>query len=189
MTTNAKLRPDRIVFVLIDLQPKLLERIGNAKSIVASNRLLLETADLLGCSRIATSQYRKRLGDLADAIAPLLPEPAFDKTGFSCFSSPDFQKRLREYGKEWVVLSGIETHICVLQTCLDLRSYGFQVAIVTDAIGAGGEEDHQRGLQRMDKAGALMITTEMLIYELLGSSDTPEFKQLLPRIKEFKKQT
>lgn len=187
MTTSVKLKPDRIVFVLIDLQPKLLERIAVAKSIVAANRLLLETADLLGCPRIATSQYNKRLGDIADGIAPLLQEPVFDKTGFSCFSSPDFQKRLREYGKEWVVISGIETHICVLQTCLDLRSNDFQVAVVTDAVGAGGEEDHQRGLQRMDKAGALMVTTEMLIYELLGSSDSEAFRKLLPRIKELRK--
>jgi nicotinamidase-related amidase len=187
MTINAKLEPSRIVFILIDLQPTLLERIPTSKTIVAAAKLLLETADVLNVPRIATSQYRKRLGDIVEGLSTLLQEPVLDKKGFSCSSSAEFQKRLREIGRQWVVLAGIETHICVMQTCLDLRNNDFQVAVVTDAVGAGGEEDHERGLQRMERSGALLVTTEMLIYELLGSSDNEAFKKLLPAIKELKK--
>jgi nicotinamidase-related amidase len=187
MTTNSKLDAARIIFILIDLQPTLLERISTAKTIVAASKLLLETADVFNVPRIATSQYRKRLGDLADGLSPFLKEPVLDKRGFSCASLPEFQQRLRDIRREWAVIAGIETHICVLQTCLDLLSNDYKVAVVTDAVGSGSVEDHQRGLQRMEKNGALLVTTEMLIYELLGSSDSEAFKNLLPKIKELKK--
>jgi nicotinamidase-related amidase len=186
MTISAKVEPARIVFVLIDLQPTLLERISTSKTIVRAAKLLLETAQVLSVPRIATSQDRKRLGDIADGLAPFLPEPVLDKRGFSCTSLPEFQKRLQETGRNSVVIAGIETHICVMQTCLDLLNKDFQVAIVTDAVGAGGVEDHLRGLDRMEKSGALLVTTEMLIYELLGSSENEAFKKLLPKIKELK---
>jgi isochorismate hydrolase len=187
MTSHAKLQADRIIFVLIDLQPKLLERIPEAKSIVSANRVLMETAFLLGCPRIGTSQNQKRLGEVVPVVGPLLSGPILDKTGFSCLSSPEFQNRLEQYDRDWIVVSGIETHICVLQTCLDLRNRDLQIAVVTDAIGAGSKEDHERGIQRMEKAGTLMVTTEMLVYELLGTSESPAFRQLLPKIKELRK--
>jgi nicotinamidase-related amidase len=83
-----------------------------------------------------------------------------------------------------VVVTGVETHICVLQTALDLMAQGRNVAVVTDSVAARKEEDHQRGLNRMEKSGAIMVTKEMLIYELLERSDVPEFKKILPLIKK-----
>jgi nicotinamidase-related amidase len=183
MTNIPKLQHDNIIFVLIDLQTKLLSKIQRANRIVNSNILLLEVAKALDCLVIATTQYRQGLGNLVDQIAPLVGEDTIDKMTFSCVAAPAFQQRLKSSGRKWVVVSGIETHICVLQTSLDLLREGYQVAIVTDAIGARAEEDHLRGLQRLERSGALLVTTEMLIYELLGQSDTESFKKVLPLIK------
>jgi nicotinamidase-related amidase len=183
MTNIPKLQRDNIIFVLIDLQTKLLAKIQQASRIVNSNILLLEAANALNCLVIATTQYRKGLGNVVDQVASLVGEETIDKMSFSCVVSPAFQERLKNSSRDWVVVSGIETHICVLQTSLDLLREGYQVAVVTDAVGARAEEDHLRGLQRLEKSGALLVTTEMLIYELLGQSGTESFQKVLPLIK------
>jgi nicotinamidase-related amidase len=184
MTRIPRLRPNDILFVFIDLQKKLLNEIDVAKRIVDNNRALLEVAELLGIPIIVTSQYRKGLGDLEEEIAEKVPGKVLDKTTFSCTLDPAFTQELEKYPGRSIVVTGVETHICVLQTALDLMERGRNVAVVTDSVAARKEEDHQRGLNRMEKSGAIMVTKEMLIYELLERSDVPEFKKILPLIKK-----
>jgi nicotinamidase-related amidase len=172
-----------ILFIFIDLQKKLLDQIAAAKKIVARCETLISAAEVLQIPSIVTSQYRKGLGDLDRNFESKVKGNVLDKTTFSCGADPGFKQELDSHPAQWVAVSGIETHICVLQTVLDLVERGKNVAVVTDAVGARGDEDHVRGLERMIKAGALPVTTEMLIYELLGRSDVPEFKQILPLIK------
>jgi nicotinamidase-related amidase len=107
-----------------------------------------------------------------------------DKATFSCTLDPAFAEELEKFPGQTVVVAGVETHICVLQTTLDLMERGRNVAVVTDSVAARKEEDHHRGLNRMEKSGAIMVTKEMLIYELLQRSDVPEFKKILPLIKK-----
>ncbi len=184
MTNIPRLKSNDILFIFIDLQKRLLSEIEAAKRIVGNSRALLEVAEVLGIPTLVTRQYRKGLGDLEEEIAEKVHGKILDKTTFSCTLDPGFQQELGKYPKESVAVMGVETHICVLQTVLDLMNQGRKVAVVTDAVGARGEEDHQRGLDRMEKSGALLVTKEMLIYEMLERSDVPAFKRLLPLIKQ-----
>jgi nicotinamidase-related amidase len=184
MTKVPRLKSNNILFVFIDLQKKLLNEIDAATKIVANSRALLEVAELLDIPTIVTSQYRKGLGDLEEEIAEKVQHEVIDKTTFSCTLNPAFTKELEKYPMRSVVVTGVETHICVLQTALDLMAQDRKVAVVTDTVAARKEEDHQRGLNRMEKSGAIMVTKEMLIYELLERSDVPAFKKILPLIKK-----
>jgi len=184
MTKIPRLKSNDILFIFIDLQKRLLNEIEAAKKIVDNSKALLEVAELLGIPTIVTSQYRKGLGDLEENIAEKVKGQIIDKTTFSCTLDPAFTQELEKYPTRGVAVIGVETHICVLQTVLDLLDRGRNVAVVTDTVAARNEEDHQRGLNRMEKSGAIMVTKEMLIYELLERSDVPEFKKILPLIKK-----
>jgi nicotinamidase-related amidase len=183
MTNIPRLNADSICFVFIDLQDKLLSQISDAHRIVARNELLIDAANLLGLPYMSTSQYRKGLGEVIEPLASKMHPPIHDKTSFSCCADSTILAQLNQVGRQVLVLSGVETHICVMQTCLDLLGKGFQVAVVADAVGSRNKLDHDLGLKRMESAGALSVTAEMVIYELLGRSDSPEFKRILPLIK------
>jgi len=184
MTNIPRLKSDDILFIFIDLQKKLLAEIDTAKKIVDNNKVLLEVAEFLDIPTIVTSQYRKGLGDLEEGIAEKVQGKVLDKTTFSCKLDPAFNQELEKYPGRSIAITGVETHICVLQTALDLMEHGRNVAVVTDSVAARKDEDHQRGLNRMEKSGAIMVTKEMLIYELLQRSDMPAFKKILPLIKK-----
>jgi hypothetical protein len=183
MTNIPRLSADNIYFIFIDLQDKLLSHISDSYRIVARNELLIDAANLLGLPYMSTSQYRQGLGEITESLARKMHTPIHDKTSFSCTADPTISAQLNQTGRDVLVLSGVETHICVMQTCLDLLGKGFQVAVVADAIGSRNKLDHDLGLKRMESSGALPVTAEMVIYELLGRSDSPEFKRLLPLIK------
>jgi nicotinamidase-related amidase len=183
MTNIPRLNQNNIYFVFIDLQDKLLSAIPDSERIVRRNQLLLEAANLLGLPYVMTSQYSKGLGQIVPQIVEKSRTQVLDKTIFSCAADENIGKEMERLGREIAVISGVETHICVLQTSLDLLGKGHPVAVVADAIGARTQLDHDLGLQRMERSGALPVTAEMVIYELLGRSDSPEFKKLLPLIK------
>jgi hypothetical protein len=171
------------MFVFIDLQAKLLEKISASESIVSRSIFLLEGARILGIPFLSTSQYKKWLGELDPLFAARLDGECPDKASFSCCGDPQIRERLMSSGRKWVAVSGVETHICVTQTTLDLLREDYRVAVVADAVGARGRLDHDLGIKRMEQAGALLVTAEMLFYELLGRSDSQAFKKLLPLIK------
>ena len=184
MTNIPRLNRDNILFVFIDLQEKLLVKIPDVQRVLSRNELLLAAANALGLPYVVTSQYRKGLGEIAGSLRDKMRVPVLDKTSFSCVGDETIGKELEASGKRSLVISGVETHICVLQTCLDLLERGFQVSVVADAVGARTEADHELGLKRMESAGALPVTAEMVIYELLGRSDSDAFKKILPLIKQ-----
>jgi nicotinamidase-related amidase len=183
MTNIPRLTRESIVFVFIDLQDKLLANISLSDRIISRNELLLEAANLLGLPYVATTQYRKGLGSIADRLALKMGERVLDKSAFSCAADPAIAEKLSSLGRPMAVLSGVETHICVLQTGLDLLRKGYQVSVVADAVGARTQLDHDLGLKRLEAAGALAVTAEMIIYELLERSDSDAFKKILPLIK------
>lgn len=182
MTEIPALHSNNILFIFIDLQKKLLDKIPQHERAISGAVLLMETAGILGIPMIVTTQYRKGLGDLAQEIGSRSRE-VFDKTSFSCGADSGIKGEMEKHSCEWIAVAGVETHICVLQTTLDLLRGGKHVAVVADAVAARGERDHELGLRRMESAGALLVTSEMLIYELLGRADSAAFKQILPLIK------
>ncbi len=167
--------------VLIDLQVKLLPVIPDRERVIAKCRMLAEAATLLTVPIAITEQYPKGLGSTVPELAEFAQEfPA--KTMFSgadClgWSSPGPDDRFQ------VVLAGIETHVCVLQTALDLLARGFAVSIVADAVAARGELDHQIALRRLECCGATITTAEGVLFEWCATADRPEFKTLSQLVK------
>ena len=183
MSDISRLSTDNILFLFIDLQQKLLDKIARAGQAVEGSVLLLEAARVLGIPAVVTTQYRKGLGDLAPEIQGRAQGSVLDKTSFSCGADDAIRAEMDRHNRDWVAIAGVETHICVMQTALDLLRSGRRVAVVADAVAARGDRDHDLGLRRMEAAGALLVTKEMLVYELLGRAGTPAFKQILPLIK------
>lgn len=178
------LRPSDTVIVAIDLQPTFLGVIHDADRVLSSVRLLLQSAAILGVPVIATTQNAARLGGIDETVAALLVDaPVVDKMVFSAARSDEFAGFLAGYGCRQVVLCGVETHICVTQTALDLIDSGYQVHIAVDACSSRSMEKHKLGMERLRDNGAQPIATEAAVYELLGEAGTPAFKQILPLVK------
>jgi nicotinamidase-related amidase len=133
-----------------------------------------------------TTQYAKGLGETVSDVASLLPETqAIDKLLFSCFGSEAFcsvLKRLPD-NRNTVLLCGMESHICVMQTALGALREGYLVHVASDAVSSRSEWNWKVGLNRMRDAGAVISSTEMIVYELLRTSGSPAFKELLPYLK------
>jgi nicotinamidase-related amidase len=179
------LHPDRTALVVVDLQEKLLPAISDRERVLRNGVLLLRLAETIGLPVLLTTQYAKGLGRTVEAVTEAAPgAQPIDKTSFGCFGSPEFLERLGTLsGRDQLLVAGIESHICVAQTVLGALGRGFGVHVAADAVGSRTEENRAVGLRRMERAGALISSTEMAIYELLGRSDGAAFKKMLPLLK------
>lgn len=176
---------DRCALIVIDIQEKLLPPIFQREQVVRNSQLLLRLAGILKMPVIATTQYAKGLGGTVPEVASLLPEQAVDKLAFSGFGSDTFCSLLKRVpgNRTTVLVCGMESHICVAQTALDALRQGYMVHVASDAVGSRAEWNWQVGLERMRSAGAVISSTEMMIYELLRASGTSAFKQMLQHLK------
>ncbi|MGB9074992.1 MAG: hydrolase [Terriglobales bacterium] len=188
-TTEIARRPleaEQCALIVVDLQEKLLPPIWHKEQMVKNAQLLIRLAGILKIPAIVTTQYAKGLGTTVPEIASLLPETTpIDKLMFSCFGSDVFCSLLKRLPgqRTTVLLCGMETHICVMQTALDALRDGYVVHVASDAVSSRAEWNWHVGLDRMRAAGAVISSTEMMIYELLRSSGAPAFKALLPYLK------
>lgn len=179
------LRVEQCALVVIDIQEKLLPPIFEKERLVRNSQLLIRLANILSLPVIATTQYSKGLGQTVPEIASLLPDvQPLDKLEFGCFGNSDFCSRIsRLSGRGTLLLCGMEAHICVLQTALGALNQGHIVHVAADAVSSRTKLNWKLGLQRMRDAGAVISSTEMMIYELLGRSGSPEFKEILKYLK------
>jgi nicotinamidase-related amidase len=188
-TTDAArqlLDADGCALLVIDIQERLLPPIFNKDLLVKNAQLLIRLARILSVPILLSTQYNKGLGVTIPAIASLLEDVRpVDKLEFSCFGSNLFQSALKSLPgrRNTVLLCGMETHICVMQTALGALNAGYLVHVASDAVGSRSESNWGVGLNRMRAAGAVISSTEMMIYELLRCSGTEQFKQLLPYLK------
>jgi nicotinamidase-related amidase len=181
------LEADRCALLVIDIQEKLLPPIFQKAQLVTNTQLLIRLAGILRLPALMTTQYAKGLGSMVPEIASLLPETqAIDKQIFSCFGSDVFCSLLKRLpgNRNTVLLCGMESHICVTQTALAALREGYIVHVASDAVSSRTEWNWKIGLERMRAAGAVISSTEMIIYELLRSSGAPAFKELLPYLNE-----
>jgi nicotinamidase-related amidase len=179
------LDPARAALVVIDLQEKLLPAVAERERVLRNGVLLLRLADILNLPVVITTQYRRGLGPTVPEVLEAAPgvEPV-DKVSFGCFGSPQFLERLEGLAeRDQLLVAGIESHICVAQTVIGALGRGYAVHVASDAVGSRAEENRAVGLRRMERAGALLSSTEMAIYELLGRSDGAAFKKMLPLLK------
>ncbi len=178
------LRQTDVTMTIIDLQEKLLPAIGNADRIIPNVIKLIRFAAILELPLLLTEQYPKGLGRTVDPVAAELPGVfPIEKTSFGCMGDEGFCEALARTGRRQLVIAGVETHVCVLQTALGAAAQGFEAFVVRDATGSRSDEEHLAGLDRLSRAGVSLVTTEMALFEILGKSDAPQFKKAIALIK------
>jgi nicotinamidase-related amidase len=181
------LEADRCALLVVDIQEKLLlPPIFHREQLVRNAKLLIRMGSVLKIPAIVSTQYAKGLGGTVPEVASLLPETeAIDKTLFSCFGSDVFCTLLKRLpgSRNTLLLCGMESHICVMQTALAALRDGYLVHVASDAVSSRTEWNWKIGLDRMRAAGAVISSTEMMIYELMRSSASEAFKEMLPHLK------
>jgi nicotinamidase-related amidase len=181
------LESSQCALIVVDIQQKLLPPIFQKEHLLRNSQLLVRAAGVLKIPAIVSTQYAKGLGKTVPEIASLLPETeAIDKDRFSCFGSDLFCTLLKRLpgNRNTLLLCGMESHICVMQTALAALREGYLVHVASDAVSSRTEWNWKIGLERMRAAGAVISSTEMMIYELMRSSSSPAFKEILPYLKE-----
>src|SRR6202795_5406950 len=177
------LEAEQCALIVVDIQSKLLPPIWEKERLVRNSQLLIRLAGILKIPAIVSTQYAKGLGDTVPEIASLLPDTTpIDKLMFSCFGSDVFFSLLKRLPgqRTTMLLCGMETHICVVQTAIGGLREGYLVHVASDAVSSRAELNWKVGLERMRGAGAVISSTEMMIYELMRSSSSAAFKELLP---------
>jgi nicotinamidase-related amidase len=176
------LKKDNSCLLLIDVQEKLTPLVQKSEALIERCQWLMRLATELQVPQIVSEQYPKGLGI---TVAPLhelsQKDSAIEKVHFSCWQEPRFKERLQPLNKKQLVLIGIETHVCVLQTAMDLIKAEYEVFVVVDAVSSRHELDYKYALKRMKQAGIQLITSEMVFFEWIGQAGTPEFKMLSKR--------
>lgn len=180
------LEAHQCALVVVDIQEKLLPPIYEKERMVRNSQMLLRAAGVMKLPVIATTQYEKGLGKVVPEITSLLPDPqAIDKVEFGCFNNTGFCSAIKALPgrRNTVILCGMETHICVMQTALGALNRGYLVHVAADAVSSRSEFNWKVGLERMRAAGAVISSTETIIYELMRASGTAAFKEMLPYFK------
>jgi nicotinamidase-related amidase len=180
------LEAERCALLVVDIQEKLLPPIFQKEQLVRNSQLLIRAAGVMKIPAIVSTQYAKGLGKTVPEVAALLPETeAIDKNLFSCFGSDVFCTLLKRLpgNRNTLLLCGMESHICVMQTALAALREGYIVHVASDAVSSRTEWNWKIGLDRMLAAGAVISSTEMMIYELMRSSASAAFKEMLPYLK------
>jgi len=173
-----RLQSSQATLLVVDVQDKLLVRMPDAAALVRDVCFLIDVAKLVEVPVRATEQYPKGLGPTHEAIARRLPADLPAKVSFSCCGTPGLLANLRENNRPCIVLAGMETHVCIMQTALDLLAEGFSVFLPVDALQSRGRLDHDMALRRMEAAGAVLTTVEAVAFEWLGGADHPHFKAI-----------
>jgi nicotinamidase-related amidase len=170
------LSAERSVLLLIDLQQRLMPAIRDGESVVTTAARLAEAAQLLDVPVLATEQYPAGLGPTVERLAGY-PRATLAKTTFSAAADPGFQSLLPAGTRE-IVVAGVETHVCVLQTALDLLGSRHRVILAADAAGSRYPADHEAAIDRARQHGVEVVTSEMVLFEWLRDSRHPGFRQV-----------
>jgi nicotinamidase-related amidase len=180
------LSPARAALVVIDVQERLCAAMDqNVLCQLTKNiGILLESANEIGVPVIFTEQYVKGLGSTLSELRSRAPAaPAIEKMTFSCCGNEAFIKQLKDSGRSQIIISGMETHVCVLQTVIDLLAEGFDVHVVKDAVMSRSHDNRQTAMEAMTLAGAVPSTTESVVFQLLKVAGTDSFKKLSKLVK------
>ncbi len=170
------------LLLIIDVQEKLVNMLK--EDTVGTNAVkLAKAANILNVPTVITEQYPKGLGSTIEEIKNNAQAKYIEKTYFSALKEDRFEDLIKAYNKKQIILSGIETHICVLQTAFDLLNKGYEVFVVQDACGSRNNDNKEAALRRLIHAGVQIVTTEMVIFELLEGSKNPNFKEVQAIIK------
>lgn len=184
-------RREDATLVVIDPQERLAAAMGRRQEVAEATVKLIRVAELTGLPIVATRQYPKGLGELEPQVLAALDAARdsgtsvtiCDKMAFDCFVEPSFVEAIAESKRHQLVLCGMETHICIMQTALDAMHQGYDVHVVADAVCSRRDSDYRVALERLRCGGAVVTTHESVLYELVGVAGTDEFKALLGIVK------
>jgi nicotinamidase-related amidase len=175
---------DEAVLVIVDIQERLASVMAERQRVVENCLHLIEAAKLMDIPVVLTEQYPRGLGPTVDEIKGALPSYSpLEKLSFDCCSEKAFTRDLASRGRKRIILTGMETHICVLQTCLGLMGSGYEVHVAGDAVCSRAKDNHHTALEMMRDAGAVITCTETALFQLLGQAGTDEFRAISKRIK------
>lgn len=187
MNHQFRLKVEDTALLVVDLQEKLLPKIINADDVARNATFMVKAAKTLGVPVLATEQYPKGLGSTVEPLRGLI-EKVWEKQSFSAVREGGVLDFLKSDARIKVVLVGIEAHICVMQTVLDLLNQGFHVFICVDAVSSRYAIDVKIALKRMQQAGAVLVTSETCVYELLETAANPVFKEISAMVQERMRQ-
>jgi len=165
------------LLLLVDMQERLVPAMADAVDVTQRCGALLRAAYELGVPILASEQYPKGLGATLPGLAELATR-RMEKLEFSAYANPAIRGELKRAGQSQLVLAGVEAHVCVLQTGLELVDAGYQVFVVADAVASRRPESREVALHRIARAGATLITVEMALFEWLRSASAPEFRSI-----------
>ena len=174
---------DGVVLIIVDFQEKLAPHIEDVEEIVRNSRKLIKALDILDIPVVVTEQIK--LGRTIPEISELIDNfKPIEKTSFSCMKNRDFERKLKELNVKSCILIGIETHICILQTAIDLKRAGYEVYVVVDCVGSRRRSDKNVAVMRLISEGVRVTSAESMIYELLETAEHPKFRDILKIVKE-----
>jgi nicotinamidase-related amidase len=178
------LERSKAVLVVIDVQVKLFQTMDGREQLGANLQRLVKGVEVLGIPVLWLEQNPRGLGPTIPEVAALLSgQTPVSKQSFSCCGSAAFREALAALGRTQVLLAGIEAHVCVYQTALDLLALGYYVEVVADAVSSRTAANCQLGLERMAQAGVPPTSTEMALFELLRVAEGPDFKAILALVR------
>ena len=166
--------------LIIDVQERLVPVMLNKEKLLDNLQLLIKGANVLELPIVYTEQVPEKLGPTLPEIADLLADDTtpISKSSFSCYGCTPFVQQLKKLGRKQVLVAGIETHVCVYQTAIDLLEQGYEVQLVTDAVSSRTAENRQLAIDRIKEAGAKLTSTEMALFELLRVAEGDKFRQV-----------
>ncbi len=178
------LNRDECLLLIVDVQERLFPHIDGSEALGESIRRAAKGAAILGLPIVVTEQYTKGLGPTIDLLRKELDSYSpIEKMSFSCMGEPAIVKVLKDLGRRQVLLTGIETHVCVYQTACDLLENGYEVSVVTDCVSSRTASNRELAIHRMERLGASLTSLEMALFELMRVSGTSEFKEISRLIK------
>ncbi|MGD9817339.1 MAG: isochorismatase family protein [Desulfomonilaceae bacterium] len=178
------LNPDQVVLVVVDLQEKLSKAMYCLDSLLSASEKIIKGSNILSIPIIWTEQNPKGLGSTLEPFANLMnPDLRVPKLSFSCCGEPNFANLLASQDRRQILLMGIESHVCVYQTGIDLIDLGYEVQVVTDAVSSRTQENRILGIERLKSSGAKVTSSEMALFEMLKIAEGPKFKDVLKVVK------
>jgi len=170
---------------VIDVQGKLANMVHGHEKVMKHIHHFIKAAEVFKLPILLTEQAPHKIGETIGTIKDLLSPSVkpIHKQTFSCYGCPEFVENLKKLNVRQILVTGIETHVCVYQTVRDLHAHGYQVHLVADAVSSRHEFDHQMAIARMRDEGIIITTIEMAMCELLKTSDHPKFKEIMTYIK------
>ena len=184
MSKNDLLSRGRTCLLVVDVQERLLPVIHENEMVARNIERLIRGAEILGVPVIVSEQYPKGLGPTVEPLRKLVEGAAVaEKLTFSCLRDPGLAERLRQTGRDTLLVCGIESHVCVLQTSLDALREGYKVQVAADAVSSRSPANKQVALERLAGAGAVITCTESALFELLEKAGSEEFKQISRLVK------